>query len=325
MNNETISHAIELLRNGDVIAFPTETVYGLGANAFDTSAVLKIFELKRRPQFDPLIVHIPSIDDIVSLVIDPPSIVFDLADHFLPGPLTLVCHKRSIVPDLVTSGLSTVAIRIPSHPIAQKLLREFGKPIAAPSANLFGKLSPTRAEHVHKSLGNRLFVIDGGESSVGIESTILDVTRNPPVLLRQGGISQEEIEHVIGTIEKDIQHSSNPKVPGQLPHHYSPNTPLVVLHSVESILKISIENYGVLLPSPSIELPSDSSCKAIRFLSTSGDVREMAINFFSMLHELDDLNLDTIFAVQVPEIGIGNAINDRLKRASYQPREDENV
>lgn len=312
-----IYFAADLLRKGNVVAFPTETVYGLGANALDPNAVLKIFELKQRPKFDPLIVHLHSVDQIEEFAEFDHQLVDQLAKHFLPGPLSLVCRKKTIIPDLVTSGLETVAIRVPSNEIAQLLLKEFGGPIAAPSANLFGKLSPTSAEHVEKSFGNRVFILRGLSSSVGIESTILDITRKPPVILRRGGISIEEISAVIGTVHEEIHASSHPKSPGQLKHHYSPNTPLLFLESVHSLSELSLPNrVGLLLPNQMDVSGLPISVSVVRFLSNQNDLKEMARNLFSTLHELDGMNLDLIVAIQVPNIGIGKAINDRLRRAS---------
>ncbi|MCX7835787.1 MAG: L-threonylcarbamoyladenylate synthase [bacterium] len=312
-----IVYAAHLLRQGEVVAFPTETVYGLGADALNPNAVLKIFELKQRPKFDPLIVHLQNVNQMSDYAEFQEELVNTLAKHFLPGPLSLVCKKKPIIPDLVTSGLDTVAIRIPANDIAQLLLQEFGGPVAAPSANLFGKLSPTHFEHVFKNFGDRVFILKGPSSSVGIESTILDITTEPPTILRRGGISTEAIEAVLGKVQEDIVASSNPKSPGQLKHHYSPNTPLMVIENLNDLKTLPLpKRFGLLLPSPMEFKFLDDHQMVTRILSSTNDLQEMAKQFFSILHELDTLELPLVVAIKVPNIGIGRAINDRLERAS---------
>jgi L-threonylcarbamoyladenylate synthase len=303
----------ELIRNGGVVAFPTETVYGLGANAYDGKAVARIYEIKKRPSFDPLIVHICHPDDIKSIASEIPLLTCELIERFFPGPLTIVVPKNSDIPDIVTAGLPTVAVRMPAHPLALELIRLANVPVAAPSANLFGRASPTTAEHVRKQLGTNVdVVIDGGACFVGIESTIISLVSTPPTLLRTGGIPVEEIEKVVGEVVIASAKSSElPSAPGQLPYHYAPRTPLILYESMRELPR-SIRA-GLLVFQTPREI---DRFEVVEVLSPSGDLREAGVNFFSALHRLDEMGLDVIVAEKVPERGIGAAINDRLIRAS---------
>jgi L-threonylcarbamoyladenylate synthase len=303
--------AAGMLSEGSVVAFPTETVYGLGANVFDAKAVARIFEIKQRPHFDPLIAHVHSPDHVELLADEFPVIAQNLIAEFWPGPLTLVLPKNRRVSDLVTAGLSTVAIRMPRHPLALELIRQAGVPLAAPSANLFSCTSPTTAQHVLHQLGDHVdLVMDGGPCSVGIESTIVLLTADAPVLLRAGGTAVEDIERVTGPLLRAAHSSDRPSAPGQLSQHYAPKTPLIL--SGKTGPTPGAGRTGLLTFRPS---SNTEGFAAVEVLSAGGDLREAAANLFAAMHRLDALNLDLILAWPVPERGLGVAINDRLRRA----------
>jgi L-threonylcarbamoyladenylate synthase len=306
------AEAAEMLTAGKVVALPTETVYGLGGHAFDAHAVAAVFAAKDRPHFDPLIVHLADIDSVSDIAADFPEPARRLADAFWPGPLTLVLPKRDLVPDLVTAGLRTVAVRVPAHPLMRHVLELTGFPIAAPSANLFGRLSPTTAEHVHEQLGDRIeLILDGGPCRVGLESTIVGFRDGRPQLLRPGGVSFEEIERIVGPVTIPTQtDEQQPAAPGQLPSHYAPRTPLIVTESVPD--PAPEPNSGALLIRPR----PVSGYSAVEVLSRSGDLTEAAANFFSALNQLDRAGLAVVFAEWFPELGLGRALNDRLRRAA---------
>lgn len=335
---ENLARAADALARGRLVSFPTETVYGLGANALDPIALARIFEAKRRPFFDPLIVHIAHRESLAVLcapavfgfgpgagggsraLLDPR--IEALMDRFWPGPLTLVLPKADAVPDLATSGLPTVAVRMPAHPVALDLIRRAGFPIAAPSANPFGRLSPTTAAHVRDQFRDGIeIILEGGPCRVGVESTILSLAGETPVLLRAGGLPREEIEALIGPVaDAASSFESRPQAPGQLPGHYAPRTRLRLLA-------------GPVPGSGSTGLPADSSGPSrigylgfrsvpaegffagAEVLSPSGNMREAAANLFACLHRLDRLGLDLIMAEEVPESGLGKAILDRLRKA----------
>jgi L-threonylcarbamoyladenylate synthase len=305
---ESIARAAELLRSGGVVAFPTETVYGLGARAFDAAAVARIFEIKGRPWFDPLIVHVADVAMLESVVTRIPLHARCLMERFWPGPLTLVLEKTARVPGIVTAGLATVAVREPAHPAARALLEAVGEPLAAPSANPFGGLSPTRAEHVFKALGDRVdLILDGGPTTLGIESTIV-AFEPEPALLRAGALSAEEIEAVIGPLR--LAHENETlRSPGQLPVHYAPRTPLRIVEPAAVATPDRVAA-GVMTLRESFD-----GYAAERVLSASGDLRAAAASLFEALHELDALGLERIDAQPFPEVGIGRAIMDRLRRA----------
>ncbi len=313
-----VTEAAEALRQGKLVAFPTETVYGLGANAFDRQAVARVFEAKQRPHFDPLIVHVVGVEWLERVVQSVPETAQKLAERFWPGPLTFVLPKKDCVPELVTAGLPTCAVRAPDHPIAQQLLREAELPIAAPSANRFGCLSPTKAEHVLKQLGERIDVLlDGGACRVGVESTVLDLTQQPPRLLRPGGIPLEQLEAEVGPIQRTRTQavSSESQVsPGRLAHHYAPHTPLLLVQDVREIEQLAAGKRVGLLSFVPVEPPG--CCQAVEILSPQADLIEAAAGFFAALHRLDALNLDLICALPFPEHGLGLALNDRLRRAA---------
>lgn len=310
---ENIERAAKFIREGNVVAFPTETVYGLGASAFDARAVARIFELKARPRFDPLIVHIASLTEVESLAASIPRAARKLAEQFWPGPLTLVLPKHPIVPDIVTAGLPSVAIRQPDHPVALALIRAAGVPIAAPSANQFGRTSPTTAAHVDEQFGEQLeLILDGGSCRVGVESTIVSFVEPTPVLLRPGGVPLEDIEAAIGSVAVQTSDGDRPLAPGQLPSHYAPRTPLRLLHASDSP-QLAGQRVGLL----SFRRPLNSAgLTAVEILSEEGDLCEAAANLFAAIRRLDAQRLDLIVAESVPETGLGRAIMDRLRRAS---------
>lgn len=311
-----ILRAAQLLRDGELVAIPTETVYGLAANALNADAVLRIFEAKGRPHFDPLIMHLPDADAVRGLVQDIPPLAELLMEAFWPGPLTLVLPKKEHVPDLVTSGLDTVAMRVPAHPITQALLRQVEFPLAAPSANLFGQVSPTTAQHVGSQLGDRIaYIVDGGSTDIGIESTIVGFEDGCPVIYRLGGLGVEEIERVIGPVRLLLNQSSDPKAPGMLKSHYAPRIPLHLGNPSRLLTQLAGKRIGFLgFNLPLRELEGDRQ----RMLSPQGDLKEAAHNFFAHLRELEAMDIDAIIADEVPDTGLGRAINDRLRRASVR-------
>jgi L-threonylcarbamoyladenylate synthase len=316
---DLIHQAAEMIRQGGVVAFPTETVYGLGANALNPLAVARIFEIKNRPYFDPLIVHIARLNELSKLVIDIPLPADKLTKRFWPGPLTIVLSKRDEVPDLVTAGLPTVAIRMPRHPLALQLIEEAACPVAAPSANPFGYVSPTTATHVRDQLGSQVdLILDGGPCEVGLESTIISFAEERPRLLRPGGLPLEEIESIIGKVEINRIEEERPSSPGRLPRHYAPRTPIVIEGWEKNFDSFQNKKVGLLaFREVDVSLPFEH----VEILSARGDLREAAATLFAAIRRLDALNLDLILAESVPEIGLGRAILDRLRRASKRVNE----
>jgi len=307
------NEAVRILKSGGLVALPTETVYGLGANALDEKAVAKVFKAKNRPSFDPLIVHVASVDQarLIAEVSDEAAVLFE---RFSPGPLTLILPKKQIVPDLTTSGHTTVAVRIPNHPITLEVIRNSGLCIAAPSANPFGYTSPTMAAHVIEQLGDRIdAVLDGGPCEVGIESTILELT-NTPRILRLGGLSLESIQDSMGKVMIEIS-SSNPKAPGMLSSHYNPGVHVRLFESLDELLtqykSVNKSSIGLLIMGDG---PSESN---IYNLSPSDNDLEAASRLFTGLHELKSKDVSEIWSHYLPEKGLGRAINDRLKRAAH--------
>jgi L-threonylcarbamoyladenylate synthase len=309
---ENLALAAAVICRGGLVAFPTETVYGLGANALSAEAAAGIFEAKRRPSFDPLIVHVADRAMLARVVLEVPPQAEQLIERFWPGPLTLVLPKSAEVPGIVTSGLPTVAVRMPRHPVALELIRRAGVPLAAPSANPFGYLSPTRAEHVERMLGNSVdLVLDGGATGFGVESTIL-LLGERPLLLRYGATPLEDLEAVLGPLERRVGERQKPLVPGQLPQHYAPRTP-VVLARPEEVPPELRKRAGFLAFK---DVPK--GFKVVKVLSPTGELLEAAAHLFEALHQLDRLNLDLIYAEPVPEEGLGRAIMDRLRRAAHK-------
>jgi len=310
-NSESIQQAAEIIKRGGLVAFPTETVYGLGADGLNPIAVAKIFEAKKRPAFNPLILHIADKNWLKKFSTIQNGKIDLLIDKFWPGPLTLVLLKTEIVPDIVTSGNSTVAVRMPNHAVALQLIEACGTPIAAPSANKFGHLSPTEAAHVAKYLGDKVdMILDGGKSSVGVESTIIQFHEDEFYLLRPGGLSKEEIEKEIGEIKIGIVDPDKPNAPGQLLSHYSPQTPLKFFHKkyLDEDKKIGI----LFFKENKLVFPFAQ----VKILSPAGNLREAAANLFSFLHDLEKENLDLILVEPMEEKGLGRAIMDRLRKAS---------
>jgi len=308
-----INYAIELLNRQELVGIPTETVYGLAGNAFDANTVAKIFKVKDRPSFDPLIVHSPDLNRISEFVVEIPGKARELASHFWPGPLTLIFKKKEIIPDLVTSGLDTVAVRVPNHPFTLKLLESIDFPLAAPSANPFGYVSPTKAEHVNEQLGEKIpFVLDGGDCTVGIESTIISFEEGDITVLRVGGCDIESIEKIVGKIIVRPHTNSNPMAPGMTDSHYSPLTPIKVGNIEQMIARHADKRIGVL----SFNKYYKTIDKIHQvMLSEKSDLGEAATHLFTGLRHLDTLNLQLILSEYVPDKGLGRAINDRLKRA----------
>lgn len=314
MTNNNISEAAQIIKNGGLVAFPTETVYGLGANALNPFAVAKIFELKERPSFDPLIVHIASFDDLKTLSTGVNENIMRLAKHFWPGPLTIVLPKSPIVPDIVTSGLDTVGIRMPNNTIALELIKESKCPIAAPSANKFGQLSPVNAHHVKKQLPNVDYVLDGGNTTVGIESTIVSIEGDTCRLLRPGFISLEDIENAFpNTFIFDSKKPEKLLSPGLLKSHYSPKKPLYILNKpLQSLPEYS----GLILHSNKQSVYTASN---VIYTSQTDNKIEISANLFAALHAMEeDESVKCIYIEPVEETGLGIAIMDRIKKAAYK-------
>ena len=310
-----IETAVRYIKEGKLVAFPTETVYGLGANALNPIAVAKIFELKERPSFDPLIIHIADLQQLKILVLGIDERVIMLADRFWPGPLTMVLPKSRIVPDIVTSGLPTVAIRMPGNEIALELIRKSGCPIAAPSANKFGRISPTTAAHVKKQIPNVDYIIEGGKTTIGIESTIIRLTDDGFQILRSGIITQEELEAIIPFDGNTI--IENLSAPGMLKSHYSPRKKLLIADNASLTIDKSIA--GLISFSGELET---GYRKVIR-VSQTNDLKDYAVNMFEAMHSFEDDNeIEIIIAESVSETGIGKAIMDRLRKAEFYWRHE---
>ncbi|MFZ3110629.1 MAG: L-threonylcarbamoyladenylate synthase [Rectinemataceae bacterium] len=332
-SDESLKVAGAALAAGKLVAIPTETVYGLGADAFNAVAVARVFEAKARPAFDPLIVHIASLSDIDRVVASFPPKARLLAEALWPGPLTMILPKRNEVPDIVTSGLDTVALRFPSHILARKIIAYSGTVVAAPSANPFGYISPTTAAHVARTLGGRIdFIVDGGPCAVGVESTVIDMTSDPPSLLRPGGMPLERIRDIIGEVLLQKKTGGPITSPGQLKSHYAPRAKLT-LYDWKTLPGAMLTEAGQAAPSGGLAslgrsaaivfdadraaaLEASGCFGRICVLSEKGDMVEAAARLFALLHELDGLGFETIHAERVPEEGLGRAVNDRLTRAA---------
>ena len=313
--SKDISKAVALLNQEKLVAIPTETVYGLAGNIFSEKAIDSIFKTKQRPLFNPLIVHIPSIDYLETIVARIPEKAKLLAEAFWPGPITLVLKKKEVIPDVITAGKDTVAVRIPNHPTTLELLKQLDFPLAAPSANPFNRISPTSAEHVESYFKNDIkMVLDGGTCTSGIESTIIGFENDEPIIYRLGSTSIEEIENIVGSVEIKNKKNSVPNAPGMLARHYAPNTKTILVTDISDAIKqFQGKNIGILA------FENEIKNKAIKFqivLSKTGNVSEAATNLYSALHQLDEQDLDIIIAERLPNHDIGKSINDRLQRAT---------
>lgn len=311
-----VEAASDLLGGGFPVALPTETVYGLAAPAMNAAAVLRIFEVKKRPKFDPLIVHLPDIErlgDVAAVPVKDVPLVTRLAERFWPGPLTLVLPKRTWIPDLVTAGLPTVAVRISSHPVFQAVIKAFDQPLAAPSANRFGRISPTTAAHVAEELGGRIhLIVDGGPTHHGVESTIVTLREDCIWILRSGPITAEDLRPFAQEVA--VRHpSAVPDAPGQLKSHYAPATPLRLLAQGEQPKADANRRQGLLAWCSADDA---KGFHKVEILSRVGDMKEAASSLFSKLRLLDAAGLDRIVAEAVPEEGLGIAIMDRLRKAA---------
>lgn len=323
-----IKQAAELLRQGEVIAFPTETVYGLGGNALSTSAVEKIFKAKGRPSDNPLIVHIAEVSQLSDLVSNVSLQAKDLIREFWPGPLTLVFQaKENVVTDKVTAGLSTIAIRMPNHPIALALIREAAIPIAAPSANTSGKPSPTSAKHVWDDLNGKISgIMDGGSTGVGLESTVVDCTEPIPVILRPGGITREQLEVVVGEMKVDpsvqVQHEA-PKSPGMKYIHYAPEAPLIMVEGSKLFLQKLVDKDRANQKRVGVLTTEESQmyyrADVVLSCGMREDLNSVANQLYKTLRQFDEVEVDIIYSETFPNIGVGDAIMNRLeKAAAYQ-------
>lgn len=312
-----------------MIGIPTETVYGLAANALDANAVIKIFETKKRPTFDPLIVHIANAEHVLKYATEFPSVAQRLTSKLWPGPLTVLLPKRDLVPDLVTSGLPRVALRVPNHPLTHDLLERLAFPLAAPSANPFGYISPTTAQHVVDQLGSSVpFVLEGGPCSVGVESTIVGFEEveggggNEVVVYRLGGVSVEDLTAAAGegvSIRVSVNNSSNPAAPGMLKSHYAPRKPLILLDGddeIPSSREVGGQRVG-LISVVSRDVVSSGVAVSMS-LTQDGSLAEAAKNLFATLRAMDASDVDIIYAQRCKDEGLGRAINDRLQRASVK-------
>lgn len=311
--SDSISEARKYLQT-EVIGIPTETVYGLAANAFDANLVARIFEVKERPKFDPLIIHTYSITEVFKFVKSFPDDLMLIAEKFWPGPLTILLPRNAIIPDIVTSGLENVAIRIPNHPLTLELLKSLEFPLAAPSANPFGYISPTKASHVQDQLGSKIpFILDGGPSKIGVESTIIGYDEGALTIFRLGGISVEEIIEFSGNIRIKT-HSSNPLAPGMIDSHYAPGKRMILGNLDTLIQKHYSENPIVICYDKLLnQYPAEMQI----VLSPDSDVRQAATNLFASLRQADLMANSLILAEPVPDEGLGKAINDRLRRAAF--------
>lgn len=325
IDRELLQDAAMAIREGKLVAFPTETVYGLGADVLNTKAVLKIFKAKKRPFNDPLIVHFSSLNSINNYVKKFPEIAKKLGELFWPGPLTMIFKKSSLVTDEVTAGLDSVAIRIPDHKIALGLIEEAGRPIAAPSANIFSYTSPTRAEHVASDLKGRVdIIIDGGKTMIGVESTVLDITTMPLKILRLGGITYENLKNVVPDIEIASDDIKIKKSPGMMNKHYSPLARFILVEEKNEAMSEKVQQIALFYQSKGNKV-GIISCKEnrnkypgflVKVLGEAHDLNSCAHNLYAQLRDLDRQKCDIIVSENFEDTGLGRAIMDRLKRAS---------
>ncbi|AOW19112.1 threonylcarbamoyl-AMP synthase [Polaribacter vadi] len=315
--SKDIQKAISLLENEELVAIPTETVYGLAGNIFSEKAIKRIFETKKRPFFNPLIVHISSVDELETIVAEIPEKARILANTFWPGSMTLVLKKNKNIPSIITAGKDTVAVRVPNHPVTLSLLEQLSFPLAAPSANPFNNISPTKPEHVENYFKDELkMVLDGGFCKNGIESTIIGFEDNEPIIYRLGALSVEDIEAVVGKISIKNKKEENPDAPGMLNKHYSPKTQTILTTDITSEIekhpnkKIGVLTFNTFYRSDKIDTQI--------ILSEEKNLQEAASKLYDSLHQLDSLNLDVIIVEEMPNFGLGKSMNDRLQRAAFK-------
>ncbi len=315
MISKDIAKAVALLNNNDVVAIPTETVYGLAGNIYSEQAIQKIFSVKKRPFFNPLIVHVSSIEQATSLVTEFPAAAQKLAEAFWPGSLTLILKKQPQVPDIITAGKDSVAVRIPNHPVTLALLRQLDYPLAAPSANPFGSISPTQASHVDGYFNDQIaMVLDGGACENGIESTIIGFENDMPIVYRLGAIPLEEIEAVVGKVTVKNKKETAPLAPGMLSRHYAPKTKTHLVEDVALFLKQNAgKKIGAIVHSEHV---TGNEYITVKTLPETANLKEAASLLYRTMHELDALQLDLIVAQRFPDHGMGKSINDRLERAT---------
>lgn len=314
MIGKDIQLAARYLKADKLVAIPTETVYGLAGNALHEEAVSKIYTVKNRPVFNPLILHLGSREAAESYVRKIPELAQTLAKHFWPGPLTLILEKANHVPDIVTAGSSFVGLRVPNHPLTLELLKNLEFPLAAPSANPSGYISPTSPKHVQDQLGAQIaYILDGGPCQIGVESTIVKVVGEEFLILRKGGIPIEEIESLIGPVKLHTHNTENPDAPGMLKSHYAPSVPFVVGNLNQLVIEYQTKSIGIIaFRNPLAGIPEERQI----VLSKTGNLEEAARNLYKGMRYLDTLNVEIILAELLPEFGLGRAINDRLMRAA---------
>lgn len=314
--SKDIQKAVALLTADKIVAIPTETVYGLAGNIYSEKAIKCIFETKKRPFFNPLIVHIPSIDILETIVSHVPEKAKQLADAFWPGSMTLVLKKQSTIPDLITAGKDTVAVRVPNHPVTLELLKQLPFPLAAPSANPFGSISPTKPEHVERYFKNDIsLVLNGGACSNGIESTIIGFENDEPIIYRLGALALEDIEAVVGKVEIKNKKEVSPDAPGMLDRHYAPSTKTFLSENISEEIKKHIgKRIGIITFKSDLK---DGTIITQIILSKKGNMQKAASKLYDAMHNLDHQNLDVIIAEKFPDSGLGKSINDRLQRATF--------
>ena len=314
--SKDIQKAISLLENEELVAIPTETVYGLAGNIFSEKAIKSIFSTKKRPFFNPLIVHISTVDDLETIVSEIPKKAKLLAKTFWPGSMTLVLKKRNNIPDIITAGKDTVAVRVPNHSTTLNLLKQLPFPLAAPSANPFNNISPTKPEHVERYFKNNInMVLDGGTCKNGIESTIIGFENDEPVIYRLGALALEEIEAVVGKVLVKNKKEESPDAPGMLNKHYSPLTTTILTDDILSeIQNNSTKKIGVLTLNTSFK---NEKITSEIILSETKNLKEATSKLYDALHQLDHQNLDVILVEKMPDFGLGKSMNDRLQRAAF--------
>jgi len=309
--------AVSFLEKGEVIGFPTETVYGLAGNIYKVDAIKQIYSVKERPLKNPLIVHIASINQLHEVAKNIPEKALAMVDTFWPGPLTIVLEKKDTVNDIITAGKNSVAVRMPNHPLALAVINKLNAPIAAPSANPFGTISPTSATHVSKYFNDKIpFILDGGNCISGIESTIIGFKEGNPILYRYGSLPVEDIEAVIGKLEVFTSNENSPEAPGMLHKHYSPKTKTILTSSLAEAISANANKRLGIVSFTNIQV-TNTAIVHNEVLSPSGSLREAAYTLYAALHILDTLDIDIIIAERMPNEGLGLSINDRLERAAH--------